>query len=90
MTLTTQGTGEVPVSHGDCSSYCVDIPFQSSPLPGTARQRMLTGQAAGAVYRAMLDSDLDLTLPGLQRLAGDQVGAALFTLLDACHVLLDC
>jgi hypothetical protein len=51
---------------------------------------MTVGIAAGGVYRAMLDSDLDITLEGLQLLTDVTVGEALFRLLDACHVLLDC
>jgi hypothetical protein len=51
---------------------------------------MTVGIAAGGVYRAMLDSDLNLTLEGLQELTDATVGEALFRLLDACHVLLDC
>jgi hypothetical protein len=79
------------VSHGDVSSCCPDIALPPQrPLPGTARQRMTVGIAAGGVYRAMLDSDLDITLEGLQLLTGATVGEALFRLLDACHVLLDC
>lgn len=79
------------MSHGDFSSCCpdIEIPYQR-PLPGTARQRMTVGIAAGGVYRAMLDSDLNLTLEGLQELTDVTVGEALFRLLDACHVLLDC
>lgn len=46
--------------------------------------------AAGELYWAMLSSDLDLTLEGLERLAGPQVGVALFGLMDACHVTIDC
>lgn len=38
----------------------------------------------------MLVSDLDLSLVGLQDLVGAPVGSALFTLIDACHLTLDC
>ena len=51
---------------------------------------MAVGMAAGGLYHALLASDADLTLPGLQHWAGSDVGSKLFELLDACHVLLDC
>ena len=80
----------MPVSHGDQLPLLDYCPANTHPLPGTARQRMMVGQAAGRVYRNALDSDLDLSLPGWQALVGIEVGAALFELLDACHILLDC
>lgn len=77
------------MSHGDIpntSHYQHPPPYR---LSGT-RQRVSMHAAAGELYWAMLSSDLDLTLEGLERLAGPQVGVALFGLMDACHVTIDC
>lgn len=80
------------MSHGDIAADCsTDCGAGSRALPGTARRRMAVGVAAHVLYDAALASDLDMTLPGLQRQMADAaVGSALFVLLDACHTLLDC
>lgn len=78
------------MSHGELSY--ADPCGSASPaaLPGTARRRMAVGIAAGGLYHSLLASERDLSLPGLQDWAGPEVGEALFVLLDACHVLIDC
>lgn len=78
------------MSHGDYADPIpAHIPCQQA-LPGTVQRRMHVGIAAGQLYRAMLDSPHDITLEGLQQLTGITVGEALFALMDACHVMLDC